>query len=628
MIKGIKWFFAGTALLLSNFGQAQEVERYLDVNPTLIENAEKESQFQARQQRGGGSMSLPFFDDFSRYSLPTDNPDIPVEWQRWEDDNVFINSNFPIQPPTVGVATFDGLKSNGYPYDFVSADAYGTADTLTSVPLNLAGLDSLDNVYLSFFYQGGGLGNKPDEQDSLVVEFWNNSGGGGWIRRWSIPGGTLPAEFQRVFIPIQDAEFGNTYFLDGFKFRFINYSTLSGSVDHWHIDYVELAANVDPENAPIQDLAFMEEENTLLRDFTAMPWTHFLENPALYLEDTTRAAQRNLSETAVNFQSGYRIDYEDQSWDHPNDYSITNGVDIINPQSYFPIGNDVFDTNVNDTCAIFSVNYYHETSDIVTSNDTISFEQNFTNYYAYDDGTAERAYGLTTGGGKIAMKYQLAKEDTLLGLFVHWIPFVDDQSTESFILRAWDDNGGVPGEELATIFTFNYPKYYDHGYNKYAYYEYDDPIGVDGTIYVGWVQQGDNSLNVGNDKNTNQNPGRLFYQLGIGASWQASSITGSLMIRPVFKSGKSFVWNSVEEDLAAQVGIYPNPTSDNVNIEVPTGLGSYSLSVYNQSGKLIMTRGDLQGLQQISIQDLAQGVYILEVRTEDGRVIHERLMKL
>jgi hypothetical protein len=57
-------------------------------------------------------------------------------------------------------------------------------------------------------------------------------------------------------------------------------------------------------------------------------------------------------------------------------------------------------------------------------------------------------------------------------------------------------------------------------------------------------------------------------------------------------------------------------------------LGSYYVSIYNQSGKLIMTRGDLQGLQQFSIQDLAQGVYILEVRTEDGRVIHERLMKL
>lgn len=613
--------------MFSSLSNAQEVERYLEVNPTQIENTEAEDGFDNRVGRGGGSMSLPFFDDFSRYSLPTDNPDIPVEWQRWEDDNVFINCNFPIQPPTVGVATFDGLKSNGYPHDFISADAYGTADTLTSIPLNLAGLDSLDNVYLSFFYQGGGLGNKPDEQDSLVVEFWNNSGEGAWIRRWAIPGGVLPEEFQQVFIPIQDTDFGNSYFLDGFKFRFINYSTLSGSADHWHIDYVELAANVDPENAPILDLAFMDCENTLLQNFTAMPWMHFLENPSTYLEDTTRAAQRNLGTSAVNFQSGYRIRYEDQSWDYPNDYSITNGLSIIDPQSFFPIGNDVFDTSVNDTCAIFNVDYYHETSDIVLSNDTISFEQNFTNYYAYDDGTAERAYGLTTGGGKIAMKFQLAKEDTLLGLFVHWIPFVDDQSAETFILRAWDDDGGEPGEELSTIFAFNSPEYYDHGYNKFAYYEYDDPIGVDGTIFVGWVQQGELSLNVGNDKNTNQNPGRLFYQLGIGAEWQASSITGSLMIRPVFKSGKSFVWNSVEENLAAQVAIYPNPSSDQINVHVPVGLGTYDVSIYNQSGKLVMMSQKHLGLEQFSIQELSQGIYILEVRTDDGQLIHERLMK-
>ena len=627
MTKGIKWFFAGTALLFSNFSEGQEVERDLEVNPSQIEKSEAEKDFPERVGRGGGSMALPFFDDFSRYSLPTDNPDIPVEWQRWEDDNVFINCNLPIQPPTVGVATFDGLKSNGYPYDFISADAYGTADTLTSIPLNLAGLDSLDNVYLSFFYQGGGLGNKPDSQDSLVVEFWNNSGEGAWIRRWSLEGGTLPEEFQRVFIPIQDVAFGNSYFLDGFKFRFINYSTLSGSVDHWNIDYVELAAGVDPDDAPILDLAFMDCENTLLRDFTAMPWTHFLENPSLYLEDTTRAAQRNLGSSAVNFQSGYSVHYQDQSWDHPNDYSITNGLNIIDPQSYFPIGNDVFDTSVNDTCAIFEVNYYHETSDIVLSNDTISFEQNFTNYYAYDDGTAERAYGLTTGGGKIAMKYQLAKADTLLGLFVHWIPFVDDQSQETFILRAWDDDGGVPGSELATVFEFNNPKYYDHGYNKFAYYEYDDPIGVDGTIYVGWVQQGDLSLNVGNDKNTNQNPGRLFYQLGIGSQWQASSITGSLMIRPVFKSGKSFVWNSVEENTAPQVSIFPNPAKDQVNIEVPAGLGAYDIAIYDQSGKMVMMSQKHTGLEQFSILHLSKGVYILEIKTEDGRLVHERLMK-
>ena len=70
-------------------------------------------------------LTLPFLDDFSQYNHYP-NQDL------WTDFHAYINSSFPIDPPTYGVATFDGLDSTGFPYNFVNSTAYGIADYLTS----------------------------------------------------------------------------------------------------------------------------------------------------------------------------------------------------------------------------------------------------------------------------------------------------------------------------------------------------------------------------------------------------------------------------------------------------------------------------------------------------------------
>ncbi|NDB66204.1 MAG: hypothetical protein EB168_11160, partial [Euryarchaeota archaeon] len=83
----------------------------------------------------------------------------------------FINNRFAKTPLTQGVATFDGTDDRGMPYDISSETSYGLADVLTSKPIYLD--SNMENVYLSFFYQAGGYGNYPDEEDSLVVEFFD-----------------------------------------------------------------------------------------------------------------------------------------------------------------------------------------------------------------------------------------------------------------------------------------------------------------------------------------------------------------------------------------------------------------------------------------------------------------------
>ncbi len=630
-IKRITFLLAGFFWANVN---AQEMEIDLPYSPDKAARYNLERSFPDREKRGGGSLSLPFFDDFSTYSLPTNDPAIPVSLQRWEDDHVFINCSFPIMPPTVGVATFDGLDRTGFPYSFVT-DSQGPADTLTSLPINLASLNPESNVHLMFFYQGGGIGNAPEVQDSLILEFFAPLGGENpWVKVWSVEGSAM-TEFEQVFVKID-----NPLFLqDGFKFRFRNKATLTGNLDHWHLDYVFLNSNIIPEEFNIFEVAFVNCPNTLLTDYTAMPWTHFTVNPPQFMRPTIQTTQRNLSTTqADNVTSGFKVDYQGTIWNNLNDFSNI----FVAPDEPFttdyainsPPNNFVYDASVNDTCAVFDVSFYHDPIGFlaeeklgVPNNDSIVFKQVFENYYAYDDGTAERAYSLNIAGGRVAVKYNVATTDSLLGLFIHFTPFQTDNSFDNFILRVWGDDAGIPGQEIGENFFFHQPAYFNNGPNVFKYYPLDNPVEVSGVIYVGFVQDSPTELHIGLDKNNNTNTTRLYYQLGFGSPWVQSQITGSVMIRPVFKSGKSGVWNSVTsiDEAAPAFHLYPNPTAHTLVVEREQNArltGGCEIIILDRNGKLVGREWMSVDRQHIDVADLADGLYLLMALSADGSVIY------
>jgi Secretion system C-terminal sorting domain len=589
------------------------------MNASVARQYQLEKQWPAKTRGGGGNLSLPFFDDFSRNTLPTNDPDIPAEWQRWEDANVFLNTTFPVDPPTIGVATFDGLAGDGYPYDFTCPDCWGSADTLTSLPINLAGLGSDDNVALSFFYEAGGYGNMPDEEDSLILQFYSPFGEGQWFRVWGTAG-IFPSSFTQVILPVT----GTEYLLDGFKFRFINYATLSGCVDHWHIDYVLMDQNFSYTECQVDEVAMVYAPNTLLQEYTAMPWTHFISDPDSFMGTQVVAKETNLGPTE-NIVTGFRQRYEDTVWDFPNLDFNTFGNACSSFDRNLSLEGATYDEEVNDTCAIFDVSVYVTTTDGHPENDTASFSQVFYNYYAFDDGTAERAYALNVAGGKVAMKFFAEEPDSLLGLFIHWLPFQYDNSNKSFLLRVWGEGGGEPGSELAENYQFHYPHYYHDGYNIFSYYEYDAPVLVNGNFYVGWVQDTNTELNVGNDKNTNRNPTNLFYQLGAGGDWTQSEITGTVMIRPVFKSGKTNVWNDIVEFDPQSLMVYPNPATDLLTIEIPTS--GMSLTVTDMSGRVVEQIAAADLVQQLDLSGYAVGMYILKATSAEGQFLTARFTK-
>ena len=210
------------------------------------------------------SMLVNFDTSLSLYlsdTLEFINPDTT---SLWVDNYVYINNSYPIEPPSIGVATFDGLDQFGTPYSSIPF-FWGPADCLTSKPINFDA-DTItigDSVYLSFWYQGKGHGDIPNPEDSLTLEFYGKDSI--WHNIWSVPGDST-AEFEQVLIPVRDS----LYFFDAFQFRFLNYASLSGNNDHWHLDYVILDENRTDTNFFFRDIAVSVAPTTILKNYFEM----------------------------------------------------------------------------------------------------------------------------------------------------------------------------------------------------------------------------------------------------------------------------------------------------------------------------------------------------------------------
>jgi hypothetical protein len=621
---------------------SQERELPLQFNPEANRQYTDEQRFTLRQQRQGASLPIPFFDDFSRYTLPTSNPTIPVEWQQWSDNSAFINSTFPLNPMTIGVATLDGLEADGTPYSDTLyfptiTEAFldwGLTDELTSLPIDLSGLTPDDSVYLVFHVQGGGLGNAPDtdgilgaEGDSLILEFYSPLQEGQWFRVWAKEGGGDATAFDTVFVGVSDF----IYLQDGFRFRFRNYCTQHGALDHWHLDYVILNDDISPSNFFYDEVAFQYTNNSLLNfGLTAMPWSHFQENPELYMRDDITYSQRNLGITS-NITSRCSIKYNGASLFESDLDANTNTNGFSAFQRTVSLNNFTYNTPSSEDTASFIVEVAFNPTDIHPQNDTMRFQQKFANFYAYDDGSAERAYGIQDAGGKVALRYNTPIDDTLIGAYIYFEPIQYLASDQSFILQAWSDVSGEPGNLLTSEFdnfNFSLPHYYESGPNIFVYFGFTSPIFVpSGNFYIGTLQQSDVSLNFGLDKNTNANSTQLLYQLQGSSDWLSSNIVGSVMIRPVFRSSLPD-WVGTEELNNGQSVIFPNPVQGTLNLQLSREFESCSYRIMDLTGKIVLEGFSTnQSTLEINTENLSQGCYVIHYMNGDNEGHTARFVK-
>ncbi|MFM7661140.1 MAG: hypothetical protein ACKO6A_00570 [Bacteroidota bacterium] len=366
----------------------------------------------------------------------------------WLDEYAYHNYRFAKDPRSLGVVTFDGLNESGYPYQ-IGTTITNYADKLTSKPIDLHAYNSSDSLYFSFLYQPEGLGDIPESGDSLVVEFYAPELEE-WNRVWGVEGDTV-YPFRAAHILVSDT----MYFKKGFQFRFRNYGSLAGGLDHFHIDYVHLRALSFYDDTLFKDFAFVYPLNSLLETYTSVPWDHYKESTTSKMTDSLLIKLHNGSPTPENYQNGQvSILYNgiEEGTFQLQGQTLAEGNINFQPltthQSYHDLTSGYeFDKTKSGNQQVFEVKSSTSAQfPNFSLNDSTSFIQKFYNYYSYDDGTAEAAFGPTGTQARLAIEYNSYQADSLIGVNIHFVPSVNDVSMKVFLLSVWADNNGIPGE--------------------------------------------------------------------------------------------------------------------------------------------------------------------------------------
>ncbi|MDG2139748.1 MAG: T9SS type A sorting domain-containing protein [Flavobacteriales bacterium] len=545
------------------------------------------------------SLILPFFDDFSSNELNAN---------KWIGNSVLVNCNYPVNPPTLGAVTFDGLDSNGFAYDINMTNNNGLADVLLSQEIDLS---AVDTAFFLFYHQPQGFGDNPQGQDSLSLEFLSDSlGVKSWKKVWSVPGNSLH-EFHKNVIMIYDQEF----LYNSFQFRFSNIATLSGNFDHWHIDYIKLDSYFLPvDTSTLNDVAFVYEAPSFLKRYNEMPWLHFQDNITDEINDTLNILLRN-NQASINVDYQYNVYENNIVIDHYPSLGISRNITIYDYDSIgnfvfenppIAINNNVFLSNFNDSAEFMVEHIIGTGSNDYKWNDTLIHFQKFNSHFAYDDGSVESAYGINVNGAMGAYQFKLNRPDTLRAVQVYFPQMLDTVNAISFLLTVWDDNNGVPGSIIHQ--QLEYPKHTPT--NNFHFYYLDSLFQLTGVFYVGWQQISADMLNIGLDRNSTAND-YMFYNVGGG--WNNSQYNGAWMIRPIVSMNNVFLSNN---DIIQDVSIYPNPASNYLNII--TNTFENQISLYDISGNLIFYKLFNKYELQLNIGGFSEGLYILKIQNSLG----------
>lgn len=555
-------------------------------------------------------LSIPeYVQDSARiFTAHLSNPDAI-----WVDSSAYRNFTHAVNPWTLGVMTFDGLDASGYPY-FFGSTASGYADFLTSKPIDLSGFVPNDSIYFSFLVQKEGFGDAPEASDSLVLEFYDDAESD-WDRVWSTKGGAM-ADFKAGHIRISQA----AYFTEGFRFRFKNYGGLSGMLDEFHLDYVKLRNGSGYQDTVFKDFAFVYPVGSMIETYTQVPWDHWVNDPT-HMNSQTKITVRNGSNQDENQDDG-TLTISHQGTPEGSfpllGQALSNGdlnytAFTVYESIHDFTGGYVFSTAPPAEEKTFDI-LAHATAQFanITVNDSAASVQYFGNEYAYDDGSAEAAFGATGAQARLAYRFDPYEADTLLGVKMHFVPSVNDVSDKLFLLTVWADDNGEPGAVLYED-EFFYPRtpvYEDDRGIFTEYYLNDTALSLpDAPFYVGWRQVDADRLNIGFDRNTD-NADKTFYSLNGGITWFVSPISGSMMMRPIFSTSGNADLGIVEPAKEAAWSVYPNPASTLLNLKWENELPYNGAIIRSVNGQTIAELD--KNTLQYNVEALPKGMYFIQ----------------
>lgn len=560
------------------------------------------------------AVPLPFWDDFS---ASASTPDTTL-WIYGAD--VFINSSLGINPPTYKLATFDGLTEFGASHA-IDNGLSGPTDSLVSQPILLGTLFPMERstVFLSFYWQGKGNGERPDDSDSLRLQFRQNDST--WVTVWKktgadpLPDSTFTQEILAVTTP---------YLHDQFQFKFQSFGRQSGPFDTWHIDYIYLNKNRTAGDTLHFDRALTNAPSLAFAPYAQIPAHVFFAQPE-------NLGTQFLS--AVNlFDAPHPLDYymtvRNLSTDETYGTSALGnaGLGALNPLELRRITGDslawqyIPELNPLPDSQYLEVTYYYETGDknlfeeVDTNGDTlflpINLKVNDTirstyllhDFYSYDDGVAEYAAGLNEKDSKLAIRFVLDEPDTLTHIDIHFPEIVPSPVGKTLNLMIWTRLS--PREQLRQIVPYTVVA--NSSRDEFKRIPLSNPFYVKDTIFIGFQQLIQEFVPIGFDRNNQVAFREIFSRTG--SEWvQNDRLIGAFMIRAVFDEAPDYVMAS---NLPNEAQLYPNPTSG------PLTLDKYYLQilVFDVAGRMVFEGAG----HSIDLSSLQAGVYSLRLSTDNS----------
>jgi len=543
-------------------------------------------------------------------------------------------------------------------YSNANISVFG-ADTLTSQQINL-NYPGNNSIFLSFFYQPGGLGDTPEAGDMLYVDYYSPDSAE-WNLAWRVSYNNinsilteyytynastktinedtiqLSTLFQQVIIPVSEDQ----YLKSGFQFRIRNSASLSatgntqlaaGNGDHWNIDFIRLDTARTINDSIVDDICFIKPLGSLLINYESIPWSHFPRVDANEISDSIQIEYKNLYNVARSI-GGREFEFKDLLG-NTGIYSFT-GVSSPQIEPYKTITyktktNYIFPYNPSIDSALFELRSFLNTdvSEIRSQyrfNDTIYYLQKFYNYYSYDDGSAERGYDLAGNGtenGMVAVRFNSYKKDTLRGVQIYFNQSYNNTNDKYFKLCVWSETNGKPGNILHI--QENIKPVFEDSLNKFTIYLFDTTLVLENNFYVGWQKIYENSLNVGFDVNNITNENAFF---NFSGTWQSSIFEGTIMIRPMFGKEVTLPTSDNVKPISDkfEFSLYPNPASNFITIETDNySFNQYRYVIFDIYGHTYSNKELSEST--IDISGFSSGIYFIRISNTNGQTTTKKFV--
>jgi len=110
--------------------------------------------------------------------------------------------------------------------------------------------------------------------------------------------------------------------------------------------------------------------------------------------------------------------------------------------------------------------------------------------------------------------------------------------------------------------------------------------------------------------------------------WDENAINHSFdfVVWLLDKSGDIIQKMVIPKTVKTKINLFPNPTSDFVNIELHGDMQIANITIYNINGKQVLHQQINSQQTQLNVGSLASGIYIIEGYTQGGEVFREKFV--